>query len=67
MQSLVSAKHGEDESETLCRVFSKTLGKLEPRERRNDEKNIFRLRLSRGGGAKIQAGKDPRDQNQKRK
>lgn len=57
----MSTKCREDESETLCRVFSEILDKLEPKGRRNDEENIFRLRLNRGDGAKIQAGKDPRD------
>lgn len=57
LQFLVTTKGREDESETL--------DKLEPRGRGNDEENIFRLKLSRDGGAKIYAEKDSRDQNRK--
>lgn len=55
----------EDESKTLCRVFSEALDKLEPGAKGNDEESIFKLELRRGSGAKIQVGKDPRDQNKK--
>lgn len=65
LQFLVTTKGREDESETLCRVCPETLDKLEPRGRGNDEENIFRLKLSRDGGAKIYAEKDSRDQNRK--
>lgn len=32
----------------------------------NYEENIFKLDLSRGGGAKIQTGRDPRGHNRKK-
>lgn len=58
-------KHRKDESKTLCEVFLETLGKPEPRGLAGDKENIFKLKPSKSGGAKIQAGKDPRGQNKK--
>ena len=58
-------KYRKDESKTLCGVFLETLDKPEPRVMGGDEENIFKLKLSKSGGAEIQAGKDLRGQNKK--
>lgn len=59
-------KHREDELKTLCSIFLEALDKLQPRGKENYEENIFKLNLSRGGGAKIQPGRDPKGQNRKK-
>lgn len=61
--SSLCPQNTEDESKTLRRVSSEELDKLEPGGKGNDEENILKLELQRGGRAKIQVGKDCRGQS----
>lgn len=65
LQFLVSPKHRGWIKDSR-RVSSEELDKLEPGGKGNDEENILKLELQRGGRAKIQVGKDCRGQSKKK-